>query len=82
VGNDQSGWVKRRSGILVPRKRPHVRRASAVAGVVLASVAFASPIAGAVSAWSRAAIDIVALIRTVLEANDEPTAPVCGSRRP
>lgn len=77
-----NGWVKRRSGVVVPGGRWRLRRAHAVAGLILALVAVASPVAHAISAWSRAALDVVTLIRA--ETDDpgtDPGEPACGSPR-
>lgn len=66
----------RRSGLFVPGERRRIRRAH-VAATLLALVAFAQPIAGAVSSWSRAALDVVTVIRTVVGAEGEGL-PSCG----
>ena len=73
------GWVKRRSGIIVPGRQRRLRRAYAIVGILLALAAVASPIANAVSASSRAAGDVVTLIRTVIDgvSHDGPVDPGC-----
>jgi hypothetical protein len=62
-----AGWVRRRSGIIVPGGRHHVRFARVIAGIILFAVVFSGPVASAISDWSRAGADLVALLRTLFD---------------
>jgi hypothetical protein len=57
VENLPPGWIKRRSGILVPHRRQRGRPLLAVA-ILLGSLTFASPVASGLSAVARAIVDV------------------------
>lgn len=79
------GWYKRRSGILLPRRRSRTRRAVSVGGVLLAIVMLAPSVAGGVSAMARAVVDVAQAAATIFSGDDEcrqtPPSPAKRSNR-
>jgi hypothetical protein len=67
VENLPAGWVKRRSGIIVPGEHNRVRLAQVIAGIILSAVAFSGPVTSAIADWSRAGADLVTLLRTLFD---------------
>jgi len=67
--NIPPGWSKRRSGILVPKRRQRGRVVAAGA-ILLGAAMFASPVANGVSAIARAIIDVAQAV-TVVTSDDE-----------
>jgi hypothetical protein len=73
--NVPEGWLKRRSGLVVPRSDGRGRRLPSVGRLVIAAVLLASPVAHGVSDVLRAAVDVVTVLRLVLSGDGAGSAP-------
>ena len=63
-------WSKRRSGILVPKRRQRGRVVTAGA-ILLGAAMFASPVANGVSAIARAVIDVAQPVTVVIRDGED-----------